>query len=295
MANKFFLVPAQQFQHMLSVSKDPTSAMLASEEPALTESQQKLKRLLKYKSKKGKELSVRKALYDQELGRYLRLRRERVNRPVKVEVMNKGGAKIIVDPKVQPGGVPSADFAQETPLPTISPAQAQGAMRSAPAAVMSARSAAPRDVQEVDMGDTPTPVARSVPARRGKRVVAQAMREGQALADLSAKREDFTKHLLAKRQEVGITAEGEVLKGGKPIKKSNFDTIMRSLFASKRQLKENTPKGTWQLISRIRKDRELNSMLNTYLPQYGGGIGLYRSHRPPRVLSSSSFKPLLWN
>jgi hypothetical protein len=214
-----------------------------------------------------------------------------VNRPVKVEVVNKGGAKVIVDPKVQPGGVPSAsDFADptETPLPTVSPA-----------AVMSARSAAPRGGDEVaDMGETPTPViARSAPARRGKRVVAQAMRQGEVLADLSAKREDFTKHLLAKRQEVGITAEGEVLKGGKPIKKSNFDTIMRTLFASKRKLTENTPKGTWQLISRIRKDRELNSMLNTYLPQYGGGIGLYSSHRRPRILSSSSssFRPSLWN
>jgi hypothetical protein len=292
MANKFFLVPSQQFQHMLSVSKDPTAALLASEEPALSESQQKLKRLLKYKSKKGKALSVRKALYDQELGRYIRLRKQRVNRPVKVEVVNKGGAKLIVDPKVQPGGASAeaeSSAPNETPtsLPTISPAEVRGEVRSAPLAIPSAQQTPAGAEAGVD-GARTTPVARPA-ARRGRRVLGHALKEGEQRAALAANRDDFTKHLLAKRQELGITEEGEVLKGGKPIKKSNYESIVRTLFASKRKLTANTPKGTWQLLGRIRKDRELNNLFNSYLPQYGGGL------YPHRRRVSSFFRPTLWS
>lgn len=42
--------------------------------------------------------SIRKALLDQELSRYLRQRRERADRPVKVQVVNKDGAQLLIDP-----------------------------------------------------------------------------------------------------------------------------------------------------------------------------------------------------
>jgi hypothetical protein len=120
MAKRFLLVPSDQYQHMLnaSSSRGPSSA----DEPLLAHTAKRVKALI---SNKGKKLniSVRKALFDQEFARYLRQRKEREERPVKVQITNRGGAKVMVDPKSRNKAVMDSDAGeasiidgQDTPM-----------------------------------------------------------------------------------------------------------------------------------------------------------------------------------
>ena len=97
MARRFYLVPSDQYQHMLTTA----SSVSKAEEPLLTHTENKMKSLLKGRKRKGKKInmSVRKALYDQELLRYLKQRKEIKDRPVKVEMVRNGKRKMLIEPK----------------------------------------------------------------------------------------------------------------------------------------------------------------------------------------------------
>ena len=101
MANKFILVPEQNYRGLLNKRSDAPIAGKTTISDDLDEQGNfnfVKKKLGAAQSKKRKNLSTKNILYNQWLQNYLRMRRQLVNKPVKVEV-TEVGPKILLKSK----------------------------------------------------------------------------------------------------------------------------------------------------------------------------------------------------
>ncbi len=153
------------------------------EDPIMTNTVKRVKALL---GKKKLHISVRKALYDQELSRYLRQRKERMEKPVRVEVANRGGAQVMVSPRTRnrlvfdetPGT--EADVHEEEDVPQLP--LARGAI--------SEPETTPRRVQ-------------SAPERRSRRQAEKTEKRTRKETTKVNARDALVEKIWAKRQELG--------------------------------------------------------------------------------------------
>jgi hypothetical protein len=288
MARKFFLIPSDQYEHMLSSTS-------SAAEPLMTYTEKRMKSLLKggKKGKRGKRtaLSVRKALYDQELGRYLKQRKEKMERPVKVELVDKGGVKAQAVVKEREGGVGKiatvAPERETTPpqLPFPSPA-VMDYPHSAPARTKS-KPVTPSDDSPIIIGG----VTRRREATKNRKQTKEA------------KIAEFKKAVYDKRKDLGITDEGNILRRGSVIEGSNYEDIVNEMVSHDAH-KFRTLKG-WDLHHKIMQDKSLTTLLNgivgTIKPSGRGktpGIKLENLKQSPKSPNTPKrgwgFKPTLW-
>lgn len=149
----------------------------------LTNTVKRVKALL---GKKKLHISVRKALYDQELGRYLRQRKERMDKPVRVEVANRGGAQVMVSPRTRnrlvfdetPGM--EAEVHEEEDVPQLP--LARGGV--------------------LDENITPRMV-QSAPQRRSRRQAEKSEKRNRKETNKVNARDALQEQIWAKRQELG--------------------------------------------------------------------------------------------
>jgi hypothetical protein len=226
-----------------------------AETPQLAQTEKRMKSILHNRKIKT---SRRKALYDQELGRYLRQRKEKIEKPVKVELVNKGGAKVMLEPKV-------GDSNKKIIAPVEEDAR-KGTMEEPPEiedelpALPHDMSAPPHDTVEQGRARQSTRLA-----ARTKITTRKAKRATQLIT--------LVKHKVwANRAALGITEKGAVLNSAnEPIKGSNYISIIRYALASSTAGKV-LPKGSRDLLARIKRDTELNEIFQSaYKVQRGTG------------------------
>jgi hypothetical protein len=273
MARKLLLVPADQYQHMLSAQKD--------EDPLLAHTEKEMKSLLKggrkrkgAKGGKRMNISIRRALYDQQVNRYLKQRREVKNRPVKVEVVNKGGAKLTLAPKAgseeimgtmmgdygdRDASVRNVDFTTPTAQLLPTPSTASGTVASR--------------VNGSSSG------GRRKSVRRAK-----TQGEAERLAKVQSK---FESEVWKNRAGLGINDEGEVLgAGNKPINDSDYKEVVKMMFGI--NLKEFHPKGGEKLRQKIINHPTLGPLYKSLK----SGVGTPQSGRGSK---RPAFRPSRWS
>jgi hypothetical protein len=274
MARKLLLIPADQYHHMLSAQKE--------DDPLLAHTEKEMKSLMsgrrKRKGPKGKKrmnISVRRALYDQQLNRYIKQKKEAKSRPVKVEVVNKGGTKLILTPKA----------ASEEKVGTLPGDEGE-------------REASARDVNfTTPMGNpplfsNPSTTRATVDSRLNgsssggrKKSVRRAKAQGETerLAKGQAK---FEAEVWKNREALRINDEGEVLgTGNDPINDSDYREVVKMMFGI--NLKEFHPKGGEKLRQRIIK----HAILGPLYKSLKSGVGTPQSGRG---LKRSRFRPSRW-
>jgi hypothetical protein len=111
MANKYLLIPEELYRGLTEV--EPEDINLDFEK----------KQLEKSKKHPKKDRTAKNAIYQQELNRYLKLKRQQLNKPVKVELSN--GAKLLAHAKNLPTPQPNPPAA--APPPQVNPQQTPGA------------------------------------------------------------------------------------------------------------------------------------------------------------------------
>src|SRR3954454_16723861 len=81
MARKFVLVPSDQFHHLLAAHKQ-----VEDPEPLMQHTKKEISRILKNPKL---NISKKRALFDQEVNRLIKQRKEKINRPIRVHVVNE--------------------------------------------------------------------------------------------------------------------------------------------------------------------------------------------------------------
>jgi hypothetical protein len=273
MARKLLLIPADQYQHMLSAQKEdaPLLAHTEKEMKSLMSGRRKRKGM---KGKKVMNISVRRALYDQQLNRYIKQKKEAKSRPVKVEVVNKGGAKLTLAPKAaseEKVGVVMGDYGEgETSVPEVN-------FTTPTAPIFPTPSTASATVASRVSGSSSGGRRKSV--RRAK-----TQGEAERLAKEQTK---FEAEVWKNREALGINEEGEVLgSGNNPINDSDYKEVVKMMFGI--NLKEFHPKGGEKLRQRIIKHVTLGPLYKSLK----SGVGTPQSGQG---LKRSRFRPARWS
>ncbi|MGN6671079.1 MAG: hypothetical protein ACTHJ4_06035, partial [Candidatus Nucleicultricaceae bacterium] len=102
MANKFVIVPKELYQELIANNKSPTGADLTDLEPLQREAT-----ALQNIQHSRKKARAKNTLYQQQLSRYLRLRKRAQQRPIKVRL--ESGAPVLIKP-------PAVDDVIQKPL-----------------------------------------------------------------------------------------------------------------------------------------------------------------------------------
>jgi len=102
MANKYYLIPKDLYDGLIKV--EPENQNIDYE------------RQLVEKTKKVAKKDVKNLLYNQEMKRYLKLKKEKDNKPVRVEIANKG-AHLIIPTQPTPPHVPPRPRRPPVPRP----------------------------------------------------------------------------------------------------------------------------------------------------------------------------------
>lgn len=238
MVRKFYLVPSDQFQHMLTTS---VSSPEAGDKP--------LRKILRNKKLKQHE---RKALYDQELTRYLHRQKEKAEKPTRVEIVKKGGNNVkatMIGSKLVHPSEESETQQQEVSVPVF----------------------------ETPSIETTTPTAPPAPSRR------IAARDAKKSAE-DVKIAEFKRRIWANRTPLGISESGRVLnaQSNRPVTGSNYDSILNYLLAADTSNMQE-PKGTQQLMSKIRRDPHLHEEYKAIVAQRRG------------LPLQPKFSPALWS
>jgi hypothetical protein len=187
-------------------------------------------------------ISVRKALYDQALHRYLGHRKELKEQPMKVEVVNKGGAKYLVKPPRNGNGGRSE--ASATVLSNGTPQTMSDETHlnlSAPPPLP------PSGIFDSPTSDEVAQVEELKATPRAKRPVT-SIRKSKRAEKLKVKHEltaanrgEFVKQVWEHRDELGIDESGAIIgAGGKPVAGSNYKKVLKYMFSP---AKKADPKG----------------------------------------------------
>jgi hypothetical protein len=283
MARKMVLVPEEMYRGLLS------SSDTLGNTARVLEAKQAAAKVLRSRKKAG----VRRVLYDKKMRDYLRLRREAVDRPVKVEISQTPVAATTTTPvpTAKPAGIPVKQMKKKRRVPVApsgEPHVPPGEVYVPPPEEPSTQ--LPSTPPQTERAPPHTPFrSTSAPGRTPpgvtKRVAGLHKSRAHVEGMISEHADKVLEYVRQNRDRFGITEEGGIMgpKGG-PVKGSNVEAAVRSLVRPIAEVGVSTPPGTVNLRSRLMKDDQANSMIKRALDVTRDQLGLGR--RP--------FKPLLW-
>ena len=268
MAIKYILVPEDMYKGLISASSE-------SENINLDFTKNKLEKIKKHKSNP----STKNILYNQELRRYLKLKKEADDKPFKVELKN--GAKILTKNQ-------SPTFVTSTPIQTR------------------------RNFRGLLQTDDPNLDETVVEFSENPENYSTTAEGSNSFISPKYERVEKMLNIISKNPEKFNISDGQILKGHKPITGSN---VVKSV---DRILNRNTdnmpsPPGTTTLQNKILKDPEAFALFKQTPPpkvnprrtgQLGKGFNLYKKKNLKRKIISkniskneltSNFTPKLWN
>ena len=279
MANKLILVPEDMYRALLvqkkttnSINDTHRSNPLDDGKINLEFTRKKMRRAL---TSKGGDITAKNINYNQELRRYLRQRKEIVERPLKVREEN--GAKMMFKPSVSEKTAPQTVIVGddgELDESFIQNPSTTKASTSMPSKEDNATS------RWEDFKITP----------RATRSTFNINKKTTKMSD-EERRSILLGYLYNNAEKLGITKKKGVRRTlhGSPMKTANFDRIVdRILNPGPGSF---SPPGTSQLRNRLIKD-EAFKKLSKELGLFGSGVGGEQKGKGLGILSS--FKPTKW-
>lgn len=264
MARKFLLVPSEAYRELLALSD--TSGVLAGARGHMDQ-------LMRSKKLNA---SAKNALYNQQLRGYLKLRKDTLERPVKVEIA--GGPKLLVGAEGTTGAYTDAtseepdEVVQETPEINLRPPTTQR---------------------------TPAEQAPETPRGRPRRAAAKQRERDLLNEALERHFEKMAGIIQANRAAFNVDAQGQLLNAkGEPMRHSNFREalyriLQQDVLAS--SVGGASPVGTAHLRALLKRNPETKRLLtrDALLDSAEGAIAA-NVFVPSRPLGQT-FRPDLWN
>jgi hypothetical protein len=284
MANKYLLIPEELYRGLTEAT--PESINLEHERKVL----EKSKKLPK------KDRTARNVNYQQELNRYLKIKREQINKPVKVEVTN--GAKFIGKPSS------TVSYTPTSVTPSYAPSQADGFQDDYDFRLFGDQQA------EEDGGGVFSGALKlneNLGSGFGKKPISTTPRRPQRNQGVAGRPNPAIEKLIilidANRDKYGIANDGRIKNAqGKPIANSNLLESLKNLLSPKQG--EPTPKGTRVIKGVISQDVEAKRIFDegmTYATRVKYNLtnisqnppGHQRGHSSKHH-SSQSRRPKIW-
>jgi hypothetical protein len=275
MANKLILVPSDMYHGLLQQQQRK------NEMPVVDEGGDKTTNLgftkanvEKVKKQKRKNLSTKNILYNQELRRFLRMRKNELERPVKVALTN--GANALVKPSTSEVGILTEDGVekadQETPKNAVSINDGHNEGESIP-------------LPRYKFPDTTTPFRTASERRATLKKINETKNVNQ-----KKKIDEFVNHIFTHSDVFNLTDKGQIMnERGDVIKGSNAVESVRRLLGAAHV----TPPGTAALRKKAMQDPKLKALI-------AEGSSLWRNE-PAQSTSKQSgsgekrlFRPKLW-
>lgn len=271
MVRKMVLVPEEMYRGMLSSSET------LGDTARVMEAKQAVTSVLRSRKKPG----VRRVLYDKKIRDFLKLRKEAVDRPVKVEFNQTSVAQ--EEEQVKPAAAASKNKNRRRKIPTSSPPGTHvppGQVYMPPPPPPSGQET-PRGAPRRSESAGPTPRTTS---RRNILQQEKAQKEN-AIADEMKKLIDYVNE---NRSRFGVTEDGRIIgKNAAEVKHSSIESAVRGI-VHPIPAASGTPPGTSYLRSRLQRDpqgQELIKRVTNYARfQYGLG----------KTRTTVAFKPALW-
>ena len=317
-AIKYILVPEDMYKGLLSAPSeqhfDKVNLNFAKKNLDKTKKQNKL------------SPSTKNILYNQELRRYLTLRKEEDEKPIKVELKN--GAKIITKDFStirNTAGLASLPNGRSAPIPSgrSNQTNASDNKNSNPKFNFSAKSKSFTPIFNTHSMITSTPIRTSKPTTSGllftgdpetDEIVIDS-RQPPNESILQSPQMDRVEQMMRLIEEnpdkFQVSNNGAILKGGKAIKKSNVKLSVDRIL-NKGIHNMPSPPGTGFLEKRILKDPDAFNILNSTPPpkirtilgqnrsslfkqtQQGKGHHSIKSKKIIQKRAASKFTPKLW-
>jgi hypothetical protein len=282
MANKYLLIPEELYRGLTEAT--PESINLEHERKVL----EKSKKLPK------KDRTARNVNYQQELNRYLKIKREQINKPVKVQVTN--GAKFLVKP---------SSTVSYTPTPEPSEFGQDGYQYDLDGLRLHDYGEEEEDGGEGFSGALK--VNEPLGSGFGKKPISTTPRRPQRNQGVAGRPNPAIEKLIilidANRDKYGIANDGRIKNAqGKPIANSNLLESLKNLLSPKQG--EPTPKGTRVIKGAISQDVEAKRIFDegmTYATRVKYNLtnisqnppGHQRGHSSKHH-SSQSRRPKIW-
>jgi len=273
MANKFVLIPKELYDGLLAQPKvDPD----LKEQAPLMRARGELVRVQRSKRQGAAHRSAKNVLYQQQLRRYLRLRKQTKDRPLKVRLDN--GAPVLIKPA-------AGDDVIEKPTKTEIPPFQAGSFEDD---VFEQVPVGEEDItpekykQHAESFRTPTsstPKARRASLRKAK----QTAHEGELSRAINA----LYEHVRNDPQKFGLSSEGESILSTthkKPIVGSSTLTSLEHIVRGT----PGSPKGTSALRYRLASDPYYRQLMGTL--QLGEGKKRTKKQHQPAL----KFRPSKW-
>lgn len=298
MSTKYVLLPQQNYFGLLNKKSDETKQKVAMGDDLEEKGNFNFvkRQLTNVKNRRGKNLSTKNALYNQLLRSYLRLRKQLIQKPVKVEV-TKSGPKLISKTKAEGDEAVKALVDEDGELElfergsSMSPLEPE--KEEEPIDYKSAYSKTPTQSSKTRTGqssvssysssqsiETPKQITPILTRRQLK----QKEKDEEDLAKIEAIGNKIYKIVKKNPGAFGISEKDEIInpRTGKAIVDSDFK---KSLLRLLRPTIKNAPSpaGMKTLRAALNKDEEIARLLN---PQIGKGA--------IAAFGLQHFKPTKW-
>jgi hypothetical protein len=279
MANKYYLIPQELYKGLTQV--EPQNINLDFEKKEV----QKMKKVPK------KDRTARNTLYNQELGRYLKIKHEQDNKPVKVELTN--GAQLITKK------APQQTQTSRTSSPTTSVPSStrtsdifgniQNRNRTPSLSTISADEGLLFGAEDDDE-ENGTYATRQAPSGSRR---SHPFPKTYRLTD-NPYFDPLYNIITANPQKYNVTNIGKILNNqNRPIGNSNIHQSLNRILSPK--LGEGTPPGTTYLKAALKRDSFANNLLEKGLAHSWKDRYTPAQSTPQRKITKTKFKPELWN
>ena len=278
MANKFVIVPKELYEGLITSNKSPTRADLTDLEPLQREAA-----ALQSIQHSRKKARTKNTLYQQQLRRYLRLRKRTQQRPIKVRL--ESGAPVLLKPPAAEdvvqkpseeqvpfkAAIPNEDGEWEGVPPPLTPKSQRNESFSTPKSIISSKST-PRSLgtKEHDVVETKR--------KRNKR-------EDKLTSVIDV----LYEHVRKDPANFGLSSEGTAILSTatkKPIASSNTRTSLEHIVRGS----PGSPRGTTSLRYKLHNDPFFKEIMGTI--QQGQGKGVKKL--AAQTKTPFKFRPAKW-
>jgi hypothetical protein len=277
MAKKLILLPMDLYKGLRTNKEEKKTDDLPEHGPLEYEKTQ----LKKVKGRKRKNLSIKNVLYNQQLRRYLRARKETKDKPIKVQLSNdprnirilKAGNTPKEPLKVaivnDEGDLESVDIKQSEPSVRFSEPEENNYKTAKSSAESRTGTSNGSSYSSFDDERTPTPRKKQSPVTpkiRGARVASEAKRQADEI-----KVEKLLSMIEKSPQKFGVS-KGKILnpQTGKPVNNSDLTWAVKRLIRPT-MVNAPSPSGMTYLKKNLMADPEARELLHDFYHQTGKG------------------------
>jgi hypothetical protein len=304
MARKLVLLPMDLYKGLVSHKPEKKGVEDLTEEAPLQYEQAQLRKI---KKRKGKNLSAKNVLYQQQLRRYLRTRKEAKDRPIKVQVGPEPQNVKLIKTSGPPGSLRSTTISDDGELEGVqeqhtspgvrfaegdeevfhSPRTSRTSRTGSTSGSVSGSSRTLSTGTQSTLTAAPEPILKSLSASAlypKRKVKSNVEKE----ADVNTKVDELWDIIMARPQDFGVSKNGEIINPSthRPVIQSNLPLALRKLVDPKGE-SGYSPIGMKFLRKALSQDQEAKKFLEEAHQQIGKGK---RMILPKEHL----FKPSKW-